>query len=267
MHPFPTKLFFFLFCAALAFGSNCFALTGLQIMEEQSRRHTLANEEATFTMTLTDAKGRTRERTMILHKTKADDGQFKSLIQFSAPRDIRGVGLLTWQGGADDSDDQWLYLPATRQVKRIAGSNKKSSFMGTDLAYEDLQREDTSAYDYTIIGEAELDGKPTWIIEATPATELENRESGYEKRKIWIQKDNYLIVQIEYYGSGGKLLKTARHGDHVHIAGETWRGNAIRMQTHASGTQTTLVNVSRVINPDIPEILLTRQGLQRPIRD
>lgn len=94
-------------------------------------------------------------------------------------------------GGEDGNDDQWLYLPATRNAKRIAAAGKKNRFMGTDFAYEDLRPENLAAHSYRLAGSEALDGSDCWVIESVPANEQQASDTGYGKRRLWVRKDNY----------------------------------------------------------------------------
>jgi len=125
--------------------SHAAEMTGKQVMEEQRRRHRLKSEQTTTRMVLKDKKGRAKQRVLRIYTFTAEDHLSKSMIKFLAPADIRNVGVLTWEQGEDRDDDQWLYLPALKKVKRITSSGKKKKFMGTDLTFEDL-RPDTGGH-------------------------------------------------------------------------------------------------------------------------
>lgn len=97
-------------------------------------------------MTLISMKGkkeRRRSRELTSIEKKYEDGKFKSksLLRFSKPKEVKGTGFLTWDKVGSNPDDQWLYLPALKKVKRIRTKEKGRSFMGTDFSYEDLSGE------------------------------------------------------------------------------------------------------------------------------
>jgi len=97
--------------------------TGRQIIEEQHDRHIADNESSVVNLTLLDRKGKEKHQKMALYTGKKE-GKTRTLIQYHAPANIRGVGLLTWEQGKDKDDDQWLYMSAARSTKRIAGGSK-----------------------------------------------------------------------------------------------------------------------------------------------
>ena len=246
--------------------SPSLALTGLEIMQEREKRHERKFEESWVQMKLLDRKGRAKKpRVMITWSKQAAGGLDHRLIKFAAPADIRGTGLLTWEQAGSKEDDQWLYLPASKQVKRIAGSGKKNQFMGTDLAYEDLRPENLSAHAYEISGEATLDGAKCWIITATPKTSKEKRESGYSKRVLYIRQDIYFTVKSEYYGRRGGLDKMATSQKLVKVAGTAWRSNLVTIKRLREGSTTILIHQKRILDKAIDATRFTQQGLKRPI--
>ena len=95
---------------------------GLEIAVEADRRDAgFGDYKAQLTMVLRNKHGQQSERRMRVRiLEQADDGD-KALIIFDNPGDVKGTAFLsfTHQRGADD---QWLYLPALKRVKRIASS-------------------------------------------------------------------------------------------------------------------------------------------------
>jgi hypothetical protein len=250
--------------SSLALAPAASAQTGLEIMKEQKRRHETKSEQTRTKMTLVDPTGKEKEREMIVVSSRGADGLTKMLLKFLAPADIRNTGLLTWEQPGDKDDDQWLYLPATKSVKRIASSGKKNAFMGTDLAYEDLRPENLDAHTYEVVRQEDVGGQKCWVIEALPSTDKEKLESGYAKRVFWVRQDLHLTVQTEFYNRSGKLQKRAVFGDFANVAGDAWRAKTVRVETVDRKTATVSSTVEQRVNQEIDENLLTQQGLQRP---
>ncbi len=76
----------------------------------------------------------------------SDDGD-KSLFVFDEPRDVQGTAFLI-HAHREDADDQWLYLPALKRVKRISSANRSGSFMGSEFAYEDMTAQEVEKFTY-----------------------------------------------------------------------------------------------------------------------
>ncbi len=260
------KLISFLVIATIL-ASPTFAQTGMEIMQEKERRHESQSEYSRSKMTLTDKKGNSRERIMHNWAMKQPDGTSRTLLKFSAPTDIKNVGLLTWEQPGEKEDDQWLSLPATKQVKRITGGSKKNLFMGTDLAYEDMRSENLDVHTYKVIGEESVGGNACWKVEASPSTVKEKKESGYGKRVLWIRQDNYLTAKTDFYNRAGKLIKQATYDMPVQVKGQLWRMRRTQMKRLQTGTTTTTQMTKLKLDEGVDKSLLTQQGLKRPITE
>lgn len=186
----------------------------------------------------------------------------KILVRFAAPRDVEGTGLLTWEA-RDGNDDQWLYLPATRKPKRIAASGKKNRFMGTDFSYEDLRPESLALHRYTLGGSETVEGRDCFVIEAVPATERQAADSGYSKRRIWVDKATYVVVKREYHDKQGRLEKIETVKRVVNVAGTVWRADEIEMQDVQNGTKTVVVIEARAVNRGMKDDFFTEAELTR----
>jgi hypothetical protein len=234
--------------------------TGREIMDKQKARHESTTEYEAIKMVLVDSSGKTESRELQRY-SKNKDGLFKYLVRFNSPADIKGVSLLTWQQ-KDREDDQWLYLPAVgEKLKRIAGGGKKTYFMGTDFAYEDLRSEKLDDHTYNVLREEALDGKNCWVIEALPATESEKQSSGYSKRIMWVQKDTLVSLKVEYYDQTGKLMKTGTSFDIQPAKGDLMRAGKVLMDHHLNKHKTVMGTVERKINEPIDDSLFTERSV------
>ena len=112
-------------------------------MEGDLRDKGWGRAEAIMKMILIDKRGNKSERDLkqyFLESEEEDSGN-KSALVFKTPRDISGTALLS-HGNLVDDDDQWLYLPALKRVKRISSSNKTGQFVGSEFTYEDLNTQE-----------------------------------------------------------------------------------------------------------------------------
>ena len=116
-----------------------------EIMVKQRALLSVTDETETLSMTIVAKNGDQKKRSVRRTTRTGPDGLSRTLVRFLAPRDVERTGVLTWEN-ANGVDDQWMYLPAMKKVKRIASSGKKNRFMGTDFAYEDLRPESTEAH-------------------------------------------------------------------------------------------------------------------------
>jgi predicted RND superfamily exporter protein/outer membrane lipoprotein-sorting protein len=140
-------------------------------------------------------------------KLLPNDNDMSRLTRFTSPADIKGTATLTVENSAGD-DSIWIYLPAMGKIRRLVASNKKDSYVGTDLSYGDVIGYRTSEWKNTIVGTAEVDGAQCWVVESVPASEKVAANFAYSKRIGWIRRDNFVTAKGELYDVAGKMQKT-----------------------------------------------------------
>ncbi|MDC1175494.1 outer membrane lipoprotein-sorting protein [Bacteriovoracaceae bacterium] len=184
-------------------------------------------EESDMEMILIDAHGSRVERLMkgnIMEVKKDGD---KSISTFLNPRDVKGTKMLTWSHKEKD-DDQWLYLPSLKRVKRINSSSKSSSFMGSEFSFEDLGSQEREKFTYKLLTEKKVNGLDSWVLERKPKT-----KSGYTKQIVVISKKYMNPLSIEYYDRKNELLKKAEFSGYKKytVKGKTlFRASKIHMK-------------------------------------
>lgn len=239
------------------------AQSGREIMKQQKERHQVDREETNVRMQIVNRSGKVKERKLSIYSFSMPDGLSKGLIKFTGPADIRNVGLLTWEQPKDKDDDQWLYIPAARRVKRIASGGKKNAFMGTDLAFEDLRPENLEAHNYKLLKDENVDGHDCYSIEAIPSTGKEKKESGYGKRVFWIRKDILVTIKTEFYDKKERLIKVGTSKGIVPLSGDIYRINHSETETVRRKTKTVMFTESRDLEPDFDESFFSQQNLSR----
>ncbi len=166
-----------------------------EIMQRVIDRDTGDKSVMDMEMQLIDKNNKVRTRE--IRTFGMDQGEDDwSVMFFLSPADTKNTGFLTYDYDDDTKDDdQWLYLPALGKEKRIASSDKSSSFMGSDLTNADFTKRKTKNYDYELLGEEKVGEHPVWKIKSTPRTEKEIEETGVVESISWIRKDNYMSIQ------------------------------------------------------------------------
>jgi len=210
---------------------------GLAIATEADQRDLgWRDSSASMTMTLRNAAGEESTRELRVKVLEVSGDGDKSLTRFDSPRDIAGTGFLSYTH-ALKPDDQWLYLPALKRVKRIASANKSGPFMGSEFAYEDLTSSEIQKYSYRLLGEESLDGREAFMLEETPAYE----HSGYTRRVVWLDKTMYQPLKVEFYDRKNALLKTLLASDYTQYLDRYWRAGRMYMTNHQNGKETELL--------------------------
>ncbi len=201
---------------------------GLAIVQEADARDTgWIDSKANMQMILTNKQGQKSERSIkIVSQEVIGDGD-KSLSIFNSPKDIKGTAFLSYTHSLKP-DDQWLYLPALKRVKRIASANKSGPFVGSEFAYEDLTSQEVEKYTYKWLKDEEIDGKNHFVVEAYPAYE----NSGYTRQVVWIDSQMYQAVKIDFNDRKNTLLKTLVSSDWSQYLSKYWRPGRMLMTNH-----------------------------------
>ncbi len=177
-----------------------FANKGLEITKKVDQHNDgFIGDKSKMEMILINAQGDKITRKLLSYTKEIKKDGDKSLIIFKIPKDVEGTKMLTWSHKKDD-DDQWLFLPSLKKVKRIHSSNKTSSFMGSEFSYEDLGSQEIEKYTYKFISE---DDK-SWKIERIPV-----KKSGYSKQISTISKKYMNPIKVEYFNKRKELMKIA----------------------------------------------------------
>ncbi|WP_028586627.1 outer membrane lipoprotein-sorting protein [Desulfocurvus vexinensis] len=240
---------------------------GRAILERQRDLHETSSATSTVVMILADNAGNKKQREFKTWKKTMDDGLARTLMAFTAPADLAGTALLSWETG-DGQAKQWLYMPATGKMQRVASSSKADFFMGTDFTYEDMEPDDLDQYDMTLTGSAELDGQDCHIVEVTPATEAKAKESGYGKRVFYVRKDITFTVKIEYHDPRGRLVKVQTAHDLENVRGQMWIARKTLMNNLRAKHQTLMGLAAFEVDAAIDDAVFTERYVMegRPLQ-
>jgi len=227
---------------AMSFAARADAATeearGFEIAARSDRSDLgFGDSEVELKMILRNAAGQESSRALrISTLEKADESVGdKSLVLFDTPRDIEGTALLS-HAKILDPDDQWLYLPALKRVKRISSSNKSGPFVGSEFAFEDFTAIELNKFDYRYVGEEACGDLTCDVIERTPRYEA----SGYTKQVSWVDQTDFQIRKVEFYDRRGDLLKVLELKGYRNYEG-IWRAHQLSMTNVQTNKETDLV--------------------------
>ncbi len=209
---------------------------GLEIAKEADKRDTgFVDSTAKMKMILKNKQNQTNTREVKVKTLEVIGDGDKGLSIFNTPKDIKGTASLTYSH-ALKPDEQWLYLPALKRVKRISSKNKSGPFMGSEFAYEDISSQEVDKYTYKYIKDDVLDGINCFVVERYPAY----KHSGYTRQIAWINQQEYRPEKIVFYDRKNTLLKTLTYTDYQQYLNKFWRADAMHMVNHQTGKSTTL---------------------------
>ena len=204
---------------------------------------------------------------MIIHQSRRIDE--KEMLSFALSIDTSFAIFLNPSRDRDTKylklgDNLWMYLPSVEKVIKIAGHMLRQSMMGSDFSYEDTLEYSKliTHYEPEIIGEEVIDGRECYILQLTAIL----HDVTYYMRKIWVDKERFIVLKSELYAKSGKLLKlmtvlkVEKYGDRfypTHVVME----NKLRKDT-----KTEMVTSEIKFDVFIPEELFSIRNLNRNIK-
>ena len=209
---------------------------GMAIAVESKQRDLgWGDMKAEMLMVLRNSQGQESVREIRLKSLEQENDGDKSLSIFDKPLDVKGTAFLSFSHPVG-ADDQWLYLPALKRVKRIASRNKSGPFMGSEFAYEDLTSFEVEKYTYKYINDEACGDENCFVVEQYPVDKF----SGYTRRLVWIDQSEYRVQKVEFYDRKNALLKTLTNHDYKQYLGKHWRADMMKMVNHQTNKSTDL---------------------------
>ena len=252
------KLFAIATLLVASFGANA-QMTGREIVDKAYNLPAGDDVTSTLTMTLENKSGQTRVRK--IKQFSKDFGKVeKSIMFFLSPADVKNTSFMNWTYDGDKSDDQWIYLPALKKVKRISSDSKSDYFMGSDFTYDDLGDRKLDADTHKLLREETLDGHECYVVESISKDE----DYMYSKTITWIRKDNFVGMKKEFYDEDEELLKVLTIKKVEQIKGY-WVISHSEMKS-VQKNHTTNIELSNIkINTGVPSSKFSERMMTRGI--
>lgn len=263
-HYYQRIVFLILIVAALViYAARTYAITpeerGLEIATLSDKQDDgFKDQTAAMKMILRNKQGQEIVREIDLQLLEVPHDGDKSLSIFQTPNDVKGTALLSYTH-KEGPDDQWLYLPALKRVKRISSANKSGPFMGSEFAYEDITSQEVEKYTYRFIQEDTVEGVEAYLIERFPV----DPKSGYSKQEVWLHKTHYYPLKIEFYDRAGAHLKTLTMGPYQRLNNKYYRTESMDMVNHITGKSTRLEWRDYKLGVGLSEQNFTQNALKR----
>lgn len=242
-------------------------LSGQEIVDRVNARDDGEMLTRDMKITMKDDGGKTRVQNT--HTYRRYYGEEKrAVIFYTDPANVKDTGFLTYDyPEADKEDDQWLYLPALRRVRRISSSNRGDYYLGTDLTYEDIKLDTrlSGEMNWERVGEEDVDGAHCIIIEARPKTPEIAHELGYSRYRAWVDPQIWMSRRTTAWDTNGNHLKTVAWQDFIEIDG-IWTVQRMFTENHKTG-HSTLMEFSNIdFKTPIDDDKFTERALKRGVR-
>jgi len=245
--------------------------SAVDIMERSHNAYYYAGTDAKgrLLMELIDPDGGKRVRDMtMLRRNQEEGGAQKYFMYFHEPGDVRRLTFMIWKYLSRD-DDRWIYVPAIDLIRQIAAEDKYSSFVGSDFSHEDVSGRDVAEDTHAILREEKLGDRDVIVIESAPRD-----EAAFSRRISWIDKENHLPLQEEYYDAQNKLQRvftadvieniTVGEGGEKHVYPTIMKRTMKNVRT-GHRTEVTVMSVSYDLG--LEDADFTERRMRRPPRN
>lgn len=227
-----------------------------QIVEEAQERTDAKSQRYEGLLQVFDAKGKVTDKRWTFERL-GSHGQSKAVLRFTAPAEVKGVALLV-VNYPDRASDQWMWTPAIERDRRIALQDRSTRFFGTDFSFEDLEERDVNQFDYTLLGEENVDGELCWKVQSAPKS---RKSSQYTRSIVWIRKNTYALARLENYVKE-RLARRLNYSDIQNVQG-IWTARQMEMIDLGRNSRTRLTLEKLQYNVPLREEDFTLQAIRR----
>jgi outer membrane lipoprotein-sorting protein len=233
-------------------------VTGLKVIQNVYERSTPEDQTADLKMYLINSRGDERVRNIKQYQKDYGDME-KKIMFFKAPADVRNTSFMNWSYDKEGKDDdQWIYLPALKKVKRISSDSKSDYFMGSDFTYDDLGDRHPSEDTHKILREEVFEEENCYVVESIPKQE----DYMYSKTITWVVKDRWIGKKKEFYDEDGELLKILKV-EEVEQIDEYWIITNSQMDNQQTDHKTIMELENVELNNAIEDSKFTERIMRR----
>lgn len=263
-------VFYVIVCSNLAAAKTAEEILAISVVPEEigkaiavegdTRDLGFGDMEVDVVMELFNTHGESSKREMRNKTFEIQDNSLgdKTLIVFDRPKDVKGTAFLTYSKILEP-DDQWLYLPSLKRVKRISSKNKSGPFVGSEFAYEDISSQEVDKYTYKYLKNEPCGDLECFVVERYPAYE----HSGYTKQIAWIDTQEFRQIKVDFYDRKSSLLKTLEFNGYKQYLDQYWRADEFVMTNHHNGKKTYLHWNNYRFKTGLKEGEFTKENLSR----
>ncbi|HDS03071.1 outer membrane lipoprotein-sorting protein [Candidatus Mcinerneyibacteriota bacterium] len=169
-------------------------LSGFDVMKKADSRYTGDDGVSRIAMSIVNSRKQERNREIVLWRKKVDkvNDISHTFILFLTPADVKDTTFLILEKGNGADDDQWIYLPAMRKVRKISSSEKDKSFMGTDFSYDDMSNRDIDSYEWTLVKREEWKGEMCYVVKGV---RKDKDKAVYDHSLFWVREKDWIPVK------------------------------------------------------------------------
>lgn len=210
-----------------------------QIGQEMGRRLRSRDEEFTVNMKIIEADGSSKERQMQIWRLSPQKKEHSLLVRMQKPQDLKGTALLAIMKGG--KEDKWIYLPSSKQTRRLTGESGHGGILGSELSVEDFDFNRDQGARNILQKEVTINNRKYYLLES----DVNATSANYSKIVSYVSASEYLPMKVECFDKQGKLLKVLDISNYKKVAGGKWRAGKVKV-TNIQNKRGTEIILSKV---------------------
>src|SRR2546422_1563811 len=189
-------------------------------------------------------RGGSEQRRLVQAVSKRIDGRSQSIGRVLEPASLRGLTVFISEvesGGRDT----FVYLPALLRARRVSGVQRLDSFLGSDLTYEDFERQRAADFTVEALPPEDVAGEHCTMLRASPRD-----RRAYAAVVLAVAPDR-AILEYRYFARGAqapyRVIETPRREMHQEAGPLLPTLYSVRQPERGSATELVLRKLS--VNP------------------
>ncbi|MGB2764280.1 MAG: outer membrane lipoprotein-sorting protein [Candidatus Aminicenantaceae bacterium] len=231
-------------------------LTGEDIIKKVNELFDVESGYAKAKMTIMTTSG--QKRTFIYESWSKNKGE-KNLVRYLEPRRVKGQATLM----LNNADDIWMYFPRTQRVRKLASHAKKQKMQGSDFSYEDMGSGDAFTKDFNSkrLKDEKMEGYDCYKLELTRKPD---GDVSYSRLIMWVIKENFVPVVIDYYDEDDPTLWLKRMVESdIRVIDNLPTAMKVVMYNKNDNTQTELELLEVKYNITLDDSMFTERSLKK----
>ncbi len=235
---------------------NAQEITGPEIVQKVND---ILSQESSYVkskMTIVTSSGELR--TFIYDSWSKDNGE-KSLIRYLEPRRVKDQAILM----LNNADDIWMFFPRTGRVRKLATHAKKQKMQGSDFSYEDMGSGDAFITDFNAsrLDDEKIQDTDCYLVEMI---KKDDSDLSYSKMMMWVKKDNYMPIVIDYYDEDHPNVHLKRMiQSHIKDIEGIPTAMKVVMHNKTDNTKTEVDVLEAKYNIQLKDSMFTERGLKK----
>jgi len=160
------------------------------------------------------------------------------------------------QGYLQVDENVWFYDPESRKFEK---STLRENIQDSDTQNSDLDRSSLSE-DYRVVDYAEekLGSFDVWVLDLR----ANSTDVSYDKLKLWVRKDQVIVLKEENYSVNGRLMRTIYYPKYIKVDTKFIPSKALIIDELNTGEKTQ-ISMQDATVANIPDYVFSKAYLER----